>query len=265
MCLSSSSRLRREGNEQTHLTLDLLQVVLPVKIAGPSDQPQLRTRKASIICSPRAVPMVELGVLLDILGRGMAQDGHLIGYARTSTTDQQAGLDAQLRDLKAAGCRKVFSEQASAVGARLHLDAALDYCREGDTLVVTKLDRLARSARHLSELVDKLERKSVTLRILNFGGDAVDTRGATGRLMLNMFAAMAQFEREMMLERQREGIAKAKAEGKYKGRKPTARLKAEDAVRLYRGGKRVAHIAKELGIGRGSVYRALEAAGVSAT
>ena len=92
----------------------------------------------------------------------------------------------------------------------------------------------------------------------------MDTRGATGRLMLNMFAAMAQFEREMMLERQREGIAKAKAEGKYKGRKPTARLKAEDAVRLYRGGKRVAHIAKELGIGRGSVYRALEAAGVSA-
>ena len=81
-------------------------------------------------------------------------------------------------------------------------------------------------------------------------------------MMLNMFAAMAQFEREMMLERQREGIAKA--EGKYKGRKPTARLKAEDAVRLFRDGKRVAHIAKELGIGRGSVYRALEAAGLSA-
>jgi DNA invertase Pin-like site-specific DNA recombinase len=189
----------------------------------------------------------------------MAQDGHLIGYARTSTTDQQAGLDAQLRDLKAAGCRKVFSEQESSVAARAQLEAALDYCREGDTLVVTKLDRLARSARHLSELVDQLETKGVTLRILNFGGDAVDTRGATGRLMLNMFAAMAQFEREMMLERQREGIAKAKAEGKYKGRKPTAKLKAADAVRLFREGKRVAHIAKELGIGRGSVYRAIEA------
>jgi DNA invertase Pin-like site-specific DNA recombinase len=192
----------------------------------------------------------------------MAQDGHLIGYARTSTTDQQAGLEAQLRDLKAAGCRKVFSEQASAVGERARLDAAFDYCREGDTLVVTKLDRLARSARHLSELVDTLEEKGVTLRILNFGGDAVDTRGATGRLMLNMFAAMAQFEREMMLERQREGIAKAKAEGKYRGRKPTARIKAADAVRLFREGKRVAHIAKELGIGRGSVYRALEGSSV---
>ncbi|MBX9844257.1 MAG: recombinase family protein [Xanthobacteraceae bacterium] len=192
----------------------------------------------------------------------MALDGHLIGYARTSTTDQQAGLEAQLRDLKAAGCRKLFSEQASAVGERAQLDAALDYARESDTLVVTKLDRLARSARHLAELVDQLESKRVTLRILNFGGDAVDTRGATGRLMLNMFAAMAQFEREMTLERQREGIAKAKAEGKYKGRKPTARAKAHDAVRLFNEGKKVAHIARELGIGRGSVYRALEAAEV---
>ena len=190
----------------------------------------------------------------------MAQDGHLIGYARTSTTEQQAGLDAQLRDLKTAGCRKVFSEQASSVAARAQLEAALDYCREGDTLVVTKLDRLARSARHLSELVDTLEVKGVTMRILNFGGDAVDTRGATGRLMLNMFAAMAQFEREMMLERQREGIAKAKAEGRYKGRKPSARLKADQAVQMFRAGKRVAHIAKELSIARASVYRALEAA-----
>jgi DNA invertase Pin-like site-specific DNA recombinase len=199
-------------------------------------------------------------MLLDIWEGDMLQDGHLIGYARTSTTDQRAGLDAQVRDLKAVGCRKLFCEQASAVGHRAQLDAALDFCRDGDTLVVTKLDRLARSARHLSELVDQLEVKGVTLRILNFGGDAVDTRGATGRLMLNMFAAMARFEREMMLERQREGIAKAKAEGKYKGRKPTARAKAKDALRLFREGKKVAHIAKELGIGRGSVYRALESA-----
>jgi len=187
----------------------------------------------------------------------LSQDGQLIGYARTSTVEQQAGLEAQLRDLKAAGCRKLFFEQVSAVSERTQLEAALDYCREGDALVVTKIDRLARSARNLSEMVDSLEAKSVTLRILNFGGDAVDTRGATGRLMLNMFAAMAQFEREMMLERQREGIAKAKAAGKYKGRKPTARAKAADVVRLFREGKRVAHIAKELGIGRGSVYRAL--------
>lgn len=189
--------------------------------------------------------------------------GVLIGYGRTSTTEQRAGLEAQLRDLQAAGCAKIFQEQVSSVADRSQLQAALDYAREGDTLVVTKLDRLARSARHLSELVDLLESKRVGLRILNFGGDAVDTRSATGRLMLNMFAAMAQFEREIMLERQREGIAKAKADGKYKGRKPTARAKAEDAVQMFRAGKRVAHIAKELGIGRGSVYRALEAAGLT--
>lgn len=195
----------------------------------------------------------------------MSAHGALVGYARTSTTDQKAGLEAQLRDLKAAGCRKVFQEQVSSVGERSQLEAALDYTREGDTFVVTKLDRLARSARHLSELVDALEAKGVALRILNFGGDAIDTRGATGRLILNVFAAMGQFEREMMLERQREGIAKAKVEGKYKGRKPTARAKAEDAVRLFRAGQKVAHIAKELGIGRGSVYRALDAASSTAT
>ena len=189
------------------------------------------------------------------------QHGPFIGYARTSTVEQQAGFEAQHRDLKAAGCRKIFSEQTSSVGPRPQLEAGLDYCREGDTLVVAKLDRLARSARHLSELVDQLEAKGVALRILDFSGTAVDTRGATGRLMLNMFAAMAQFEREMMLERQREGIAKAKAQGKYKGRKPTARAKAEDAVRLFRQGEKVAHIASALGIGRGSVYRALESAG----
>jgi DNA invertase Pin-like site-specific DNA recombinase len=93
------------------------------------------------------------------------------------------------------------------------LEAAFDYCREGDTLVVTKLDRLARSARHLSELVDKLEANGVALRILDFSGNAVDTRGATGRLMLNMFAAMAQFEREMMLERQRRASPKQRRKG----------------------------------------------------
>jgi DNA invertase Pin-like site-specific DNA recombinase len=192
----------------------------------------------------------------------MVRHGILIGYARTSTLEQQAGLDAQLRDLKAAGCKKLFREQVSSVAERAQLDAALDYAREGDTLVVTKLDRLARSARHLLEIVDALETKSVSLRILNLGGDTVDTRGATGRLILNVFAAFAQFEREMMLERQREGIQKAKAAGKYRGRKPTARAKAADAVRLFQEGRRVAHIASELGIGRGSVYRALQSAGI---
>jgi DNA invertase Pin-like site-specific DNA recombinase len=194
----------------------------------------------------------------------MVRHGVLIGYARTSTLDQLAGLQAQVRDLKAAGCRKLYQEQASSIAQRHQLDTALDYAREGDTLVVTKLDRLARSARHLSDIVDALENKGVALRILNLGGETVDTRGATGRLILNVFAAFAQFEREMMLERQREGIAKAKAEGKYKGRKPTARAKAPEAIRMFNSGKRVSEIAKMLGVARASVYRALEQAGSKA-
>jgi DNA invertase Pin-like site-specific DNA recombinase len=192
----------------------------------------------------------------------MTQSGVLVGYARTSTTEQRAGLEAQLRDLRAAGCAKVFQEQVSSVGERAQLEAALDYVREGDTLVVTKLDRLARSARGLNDLVDALESKGVALRILNFGGGQVDTRGAAGRLVLNVFAAFAQFELEIMKERQREGIADAKAAGRYKGRKPTARTKAADAVKLFQEGQRVSEVAKALGIGRASVYRALADAGV---
>jgi DNA invertase Pin-like site-specific DNA recombinase len=190
------------------------------------------------------------------------QSGMLVGYARTSTTEQRAGLEAQLRDLKAAGCSKVFQEQVSSIGERAQLETALDYVREGDTLVVTKLDRLARSARGLNELVDTMERKGVALRILNFGGGQVDTRGAAGRLVLNVFAAFAQFELEIMKERQREGIADAKAAGRYKGRKPTARAKAADAVKLSQEGVRVSEVAKALRIGRASVYRALKDAGL---
>jgi DNA invertase Pin-like site-specific DNA recombinase len=184
--------------------------------------------------------------------------GILIGYARTSTAEQIAGLEAQVRDLKSAGCKKLFREQVSSTAGRDQLEATIDYIREGDTLVVTKLDRLARSTLHLWEIVKRLEAKGAALRILNLGGETVDTRGATGRLILNVFAAFAQFEREMMLERQREGIAKAKAAGKYRGRKPTAKAKAAEAVRLVQQGKRVSEVAKALGIGRASVYRALE-------
>src|SRR5262245_45167891 len=189
--------------------------------------------------------------------------GILVGYARTSTIEQCAGLEAQLRDLQATGCRKVFQEQVSSIGDRAQLEAALEYVREGDTIVVTKLDRLARSARGLNELVDTLERKGVALRILNFGGGPVDTRGAAGRLMLNVFAAFAQFELEIMKERQREGIAAAKSAGKYRGRKPTARAKAHEVLQLFQQGLRISEVAKNLKIGRASVYRALREAGVA--
>src|SRR5208337_3837508 len=150
-------------------------------------------------------------------------------YARTSTIEQVAGREAQERDLRAAGVEKVFAEQTSSVATRAQLDGALDYLRDGDVLVVTKLDRLARSVADLCAIIAKIESKGASLRILAMN---LDTATPTGRLMFNVIGSVAQFEREVMLERQREGIAKAKGEGKYKGRAPTARAKADDVRRL---------------------------------
>ncbi len=181
----------------------------------------------------------------------------LVGYARTSTAEQAAGLEAQKRDLSATRCTKLFVEQVSSVGERNQLKAALDFVREGDTIVVTRLDRLARSTTHLLSLVEDLDRKGVALRILDFGGGEVDTHSPSGRMLLTVFAAMAQFEREVMLQRQREGIAAAKVAGKYKGRTPTARRKADEVRRLKDAGAGASSIAKQLGIARASVYRIL--------
>ena len=118
--------------------------------------------------------------------------------------------------------------------------------------MVTKLDRLARSVMHLGELVEALEAKGVGLRILDLG---LDTTNATGKLMLNVLGSVAQFEREIMLERQREGIAKAKAEGRYKGRKPTARAKASELRELLSTGVSKREAAQRLGMSERSVYR----------
>jgi len=180
----------------------------------------------------------------------------LVGYARTSTLDQTAGLEAQLRDLEAQGCEKIFQEQVSSVDvrARERLDEALSYVREGDTLVVTKLDRLARSVAHLVDVRQRLEDGGADLRIIDLN---LDTSTPTGKLMVNLLGSVAEFEREIMLERQREGIAKAKAAGKYKGRKPTARAKAEEVLSLKAEGIGPTEIAKRLCIGRASVYRIL--------
>ncbi|CAA2145611.1 recombinase family protein [Methylobacterium bullatum] len=178
----------------------------------------------------------------------------LIGYARTSTLEQDAGLDAQIRDLTALGCEKLFKEQVSSVAPRKALEDALDFAREGDTLVVTKLDRLARSVTHLGTILDTLSAKGVALRILDLG---VDTSTPTGKLVLHVLGGIAQFEREIMLERQREGIAKAKAAGRYRGRAPTARARAAEIEALAGEGLSMAKIAKQLGIGVGSVHRAI--------
>ena len=182
----------------------------------------------------------------------------LVGYARTSTADQIAGFEAQLKELEQAGCEKVFQEQVSSVAQRDQLERALDYVRDVDTFVVTKLDRLARNTQHLLEIVELLEAKGVPLRILNFGGSEVDTRSATGKLTLTMFAAMAQFERENMLERQREGIAKAKEAGKYKGRAPVPDDKIEQVLTLKAQGVKPLEIAKQVSLGRSTVYRLIQ-------
>jgi DNA invertase Pin-like site-specific DNA recombinase len=182
----------------------------------------------------------------------------LIGYGRTSTIEQQAGIQAQERDLCAAGCDKLFIEQVSSIGKRQQLDAALDYVREGDTLIVTKLDRLARSVPDLLAMVARLEAKGVALRVLAMSGSQpLDTGTAIGKLMLAVIAAVGQFEREMMLERQREGIAQAKRDGRYKGRAPTVLRQAVEIIRLKDSGITPTEIATRLGIGRASVYRVL--------
>lgn len=181
----------------------------------------------------------------------------IIGYARTSTLEQLAGFDAQLRDLKAAGCEKIFSEQVSSVAQRQQLEAVIDFAREGDTLVVTKLDRLARSMLDLMNIKARLDAKGIELRILAMN---LDTSTPTGKLMMNVLGSVAQFEREMMLERQKEGIAKAKAEGKYKGRAPTAMAKSAEILELKASGLGATAIARQLGVSVRSVYRALDAA-----
>lgn len=175
-----------------------------------------------------------------------------VGYARTSTIEQLAGLEAQLRDLKAAGCEEIFQEHASAVKQRDGLDKALSYVREGDTLIVTKLDRLARSVPDLYRIVDLLKEKKVNLQIISMG---IDTGTPAGKVMLTMMGAFAEFEREIMLERQKEGIEKAKEEGKYRGRKPLPTEIVHTVETYLDTGVSKVWIAKKMGLGEATIYR----------
>jgi DNA invertase Pin-like site-specific DNA recombinase len=178
----------------------------------------------------------------------------IVGYARTSTTDQTAGLAAQERDLMAAGAERVFSEQVSSVASRDRLKECLSFLRDGDVLMVSKPDRLARSTAELLTLEADLSKRGIGLVILSMGGERLDTRNPTSKLMLTILAGVATWEREIMLERQREGIAKAKAAGKYKGR-PISIDAAQ--IKQLRATLGPAAIAKRLGIARSSVYRVL--------
>ena len=181
----------------------------------------------------------------------------IVGYARTSTSDQTAGLAAQERELTAMGAERLYSEQVSSVTHRSRLDDCLSFLRDGDLLVVTKPDRLARSTAELLTIEADLSKRGIGLVILSMGGERLDTRNPTSKLMLTILAGVATWEREIMLERQRQGIAKAKAEGKYKGR-PASLDPAEIAMLAQTMGP--AAIAKHLGIARSSVYRLLPGA-----
>jgi DNA invertase Pin-like site-specific DNA recombinase len=179
----------------------------------------------------------------------------LIGYARVSSSGQS--LDIQMEALAEAGCEKVFAEKMSGKSAkdRQQLHDALDFVREGDTLIVTRLDRLARSVGDLHQIIEKLSSKGVGFRCLNQSG--VDTDSSTGKLMLAILGAVAQFENDIRRERQMEGIEKAKAAGKYVGRKPS--IDPARVRELHGQGLGASAIARELGIGRASVYRSLSA------
>lgn len=180
----------------------------------------------------------------------------IVGYARTSTLDQVAGLEDQIKTLTEVGCEKIYQEQVSSISDRTQLNRALDFVREGDTLVVKKLDRLARSVPNLMDIIATLENKGVGLKILDLG---MDTGTPTGKLMLTVLGAVAQFEREVMLERQRAGIQRARSEGKFKGRTGYSKDKRKAVVNLAEAGLTKEHISEQLGISQATIYRILAA------
>lgn len=178
-------------------------------------------------------------------------------YARVSTTDQH--LEPQIEQLQAAGCTDIRSEKLSGTRSdRPELQRLMAAVTRGDSISVCKLDRLARSTQHLLVLVEQLNARGVALRILNFG---MDTSTTTGKMMLTILGAVAEFERNMMLERQRDGIIRGQALGHYKGRDPSARRQADRFTALVDGGSTVAVAAAECGISLASAYRIRRAAG----
>ena len=173
------------------------------------------------------------------------------GYARVSTNDQD--LTTQLDALKAAGCKPIRAESSgNSRSGRAELDTLLAFLRKGDTLVVTRIDRLARSVAELQDVVREVKAKGAHLKATE---QPIDTSTAAGKAFLDMLGVFAEFETNLRRERQMEGIAKAKAEGVYKGRKPS--INTDQVRTLHAEGVGPTEIAKRLGIGRASVYRAL--------
>ena len=175
------------------------------------------------------------------------------GYARVSTTDQD--LTIQIDALNAVGCENIRQEKVSgtSVQGRDELNTLLEFMREGDELVVTRVDRLARSIRDLQNIVYDLNKKGVTISATE---QPIDTKTSAGKCFLDMLGVFGEFETNLRKERQMEGILKAKEKGVYKGRKPS--VDVQKVKELRDSGMGASKIAKELGIGRASVYRALE-------
>jgi DNA invertase Pin-like site-specific DNA recombinase len=183
------------------------------------------------------------------------------GYARTSTVEQVAGLADQVAQLKAAGCtdQTIYQEQISSVKMhdRVEFAKVLRVLTKGDVLAFTTLSRVARSMIHMIEIEAAVAAAGASIRILDM---AVDTSTPQGRLTFNLFSSIAQFERENMLERQKVGIAAAKAEGKYTGRVPTAQAKSAKVLAMHAKGVAKADIAAACDISVASVYRIIKAA-----
>lgn len=180
----------------------------------------------------------------------------LIGYARVSTLDQNPAL--QEDDLHAVGCERIFVDKASgALVDRPHLAAALDYVREGDVLVVWRLDRLGRSLKHLVQIVGDLEERGVGFRSLR---ESIDTTTPAGRLVFHVFASLAEFERDLIRERTAAGLAAARARGRKGGRKSSLTPKQVGlARRMYdEQDTTVAEIAETLKVSRATIYRHLQ-------
>lgn len=185
----------------------------------------------------------------------------IYGYARTSTTEQVAGLADQIAKLKSAGCtdQSIYREQISSVKMedRVEFAKVLAVLKPSDVLVFSSLSRAARSMVHMVEIESRVARAGATIRILDL---AVDTATPQGRLTFNLFASIAQFERENMLERQRVGIAAAKQRGAYTGRAPTAQAKRTKVLALAAKDLTKQEIANACSIGIASVYRIIKAA-----
>ncbi len=180
----------------------------------------------------------------------------LLGYARVSTGDQSH--DGQHDALAAAGCERVFSDTASGkLARRPQLDALLEYARAGDVVVITKLDRLGRSVAHLVELGALLQSRGIDLRVLHQG---IDTTTPGGRLTFHILASIAEFERDLISERTRDGLAAARARGRKGGRRPAlSPAKVAHARKLRDAGEHtMSEIADLVGCSRATLYRVLD-------